>query len=257
MQGFAAPDQDVHYIQARPSLIAQVRRADLVFCTGADLEVGWLPVLLRQAGNAKVQPGQSGYLEAASAVKLLDVPVSVDRSQGDVHPFGNPHIQTDPRNIAFVAAALNERLQQLDPPHAQQYGARFDDFSRRWRNAMERWTTQGKSLHGMAVVTHHKSFLYLENWLGMIDAANLEPKPGVEPTTGHLSSLIDIVKTQHVQAIVRASYQDSRASEWLASRTGVKAIVVPHTIDSVPHTDSLFELFDAMLAALKAVQVTQ
>ena len=109
-----SPDQDVHYLQARPSLIAQVRRADLVFCTGADLEVGWLPVLLRQAGNAKVQPGQPGYFEAASAVSMLEVPTSVDRSQGDVHPFGNPHIQTDPRNIAKVAAAVAERLAKLD-----------------------------------------------------------------------------------------------------------------------------------------------
>ena len=135
------PQQDPHYIQARPSLIAKVRRAQLVVCTGADLEVGWLPLLLRQGGNAAVQPGQPGFLNAADFVELLEKPSSVDRSLGDVHPYGNPHIQTDPRNIAKVAAALADRLAMLDGANAATYKQRYEDFA-------QRWAGRGRALDG-------------------------------------------------------------------------------------------------------------
>jgi zinc/manganese transport system substrate-binding protein len=248
------PDQDVHFIQARPSLIAQVRRADLVFCTGADLEVGWLPVLLRQAGNGKVQPGQAGFFEAASAVQMLEVPSSVDRSQGDVHPFGNPHIQTDPRNIGRVAAALAERLAKLDAADAPLYAQRAREFDERWTKAVAHWTELGKPLNGMQIITHHRSYVYMERWLGLEEVGNLEPKPGIEPTTGHLAELLDQAHSKHVKAIVRSSYQDSRASDWLSGRTGVKAILLPHTVGSVPGTDNLFGMFDVILARLLEAQ---
>ncbi|HYM34092.1 MAG TPA: zinc ABC transporter substrate-binding protein [Steroidobacteraceae bacterium] len=252
-----APDQDVHYIQARPSLIAQVRRADLVFCTGADLEVGWLPVLLRQAGNGKVQPGQPGYFEASSAVQMLEVPTSVDRSQGDIHPYGNPHIQTDPRNIEKVAAALSERLAKLDAANAKFYEQRAHDFLQAWRRSIEKWTELAKPLRGMQIVTHHRSYVYLEHWLGIEELGNLEPKPGIEPTTGHLAELLDQVRNKIVKAIVRSSYQDSRASDWLAGRTGVKAIVLPHTVGSVPGTDTLTQMFDVIIARLLEANATR
>lgn len=248
------PDQDVHYIQARPSLIAQVRRADLVFCTGADLEVGWLPVLLRQAGNGKVQPGQPGFFEAASAVQLLDVPTSVDRAQGDVHPYGNPHIQTDPRNIGKVAAALAERLEKIDAPNAALYSQRAKEFADAWSKSVEKWTEMGKPLAGMQIVTHHRSYVYMERWLGIEELGNLEPKPGIEPTPGHLAELLDQVQHKKLKAIVRSSYQDARASDWLAGRTGVKGIVIPHTVGSVPGTDRLTQMFDVMIARLLEAQ---
>lgn len=244
------PDQDVHYIQARPSLIAQMRRADLVFCTGADLEVGWLPVLLRQSGNGKVQPGQPGFLEASSAVQLLEVPTSVDRSQGDVHPFGNPHIQLDARNIGKVAAALAERLAKLDSANAAYYKQRDSDFQQRWNAAVEKWTEQAKPVNGMPIITHHRSYVYMDHWLGTEEIGSLEPKPGIEPSTGHLAELVEQVRSKHVKAIVRSSYQDSRASDWLSGRTGVKAIVLPHTVGSVPGTDDLFGMFDVMVTRL-------
>jgi zinc/manganese transport system substrate-binding protein len=245
-----SPDQDVHYLQARPSLIAQVRRADLVFCTGADLEVGWLPVLLRQAGNGKVQPGQPGYFEAASAVTMLEVPTSVDRSQGDVHPFGNPHIQTDPRNIAKVAAALADRLAKLDAADAAVFAQRAHDFAERWNKALANWTKLSEPLKGMQIVAHHRSYVYLEQWLGLEEVGTLEPKPGIEPTTGHLAELLEQIRSKQVKAIVRSSYQDSRASDWLSGRTGVSAIVLPHTVGSVPGTDTLFTMFDTIVARL-------
>jgi zinc/manganese transport system substrate-binding protein len=250
------PDQDVHYIQARPSLIAQVRRADMVFCTGADLEVGWLPVLLRQAGNGKVQAGQPGYFEAASAVQLLEVPTSVDRSQGDVHPFGNPHIQTDPRNIGRVASAFAERIAKLDAPDATIFAQREHDFSERWNKAVTHWTELAKPLNGMQIVAHHRSYVYLEHWLGLEELGTLEPKPGIEPTTGHLAELLDQVHSKHAKAIVRSSYQDGRASEWLSGRTGIKAIVLPHTVGSVPGTETLFAMFDVLIARLLDAQQT-
>ena len=248
-----SPDQDVHYIQARPSLIAQVRRADLVVCTGADLEVGWLPVLLRQGGNAKVQPGQDGYLEASSAVQLLEVPASVDRAMGDVHPYGNPHIQLDPHNISKVAAALATRLAKLAPADAALFQQRAKDFDERWSKAMERWQASAPPLKGMQIVTHHRSYVYLDHWLGLEELGSLEPKPGIEPTTGHLAELLDQVKSKHAKAIVRSVYQDSRASDWLSSRTQIPAIVLPHTVGSVPGTDDLFGLFDVIVKRLNEV----
>src|SRR5438093_11436683 len=140
--------QDPHQIQAKPSLIARARNADLVVCTGAELEIGWLPVLLQQSGNAKVQPGQPGNFAAADFVRKLEVPALVDRSQGDVHAGGHPHIQTDPRNIAQVATALGTRLQQVDPAHAADYAKRQADFTQRWQQAMTRWSTQAAPLKG-------------------------------------------------------------------------------------------------------------
>jgi zinc/manganese transport system substrate-binding protein len=245
-----SPDQDVHYIQARPSLIAQMRRADLVVCTGADLEVGWLPVLMRQGGNAKVQPGQDGYFEASSAVQLLEVPSSVDRSMGDVHPFGNPHIQLDPNNIGKIAAALAVRMEKLDSADAETFKQRAADFNARWEKAVAKWTQEGAALKGMQIVTHHRSYVYLDHWLGLEEIGSLEPKPGIEPTTGHLAELLDQMKNKHVKAIVRSSYQDSRASDWLSSRTSVKAIVLPHTVESVPEAKDLFGMFDVIVARL-------
>jgi zinc/manganese transport system substrate-binding protein len=243
--------QDVHYIQARPSLIAQVRRADLVVCTGAGLEAGWLPLLLRQGGNAKVQPGQPGFLEASQHVEMLEVPVSVDRSQGDVHPYGNPHIQTDPRNILPVADALAERLAALDPGGADGYRRRHADFVARWQEAVTGWTERGRALAGMAIVTHHKSWVYMVSWLGLDEVATLEPKPGIEPSAGHLARLLDQIGHGGVRLIVRTSYESSRASDWLSGRIGAPAVVLPHTVGSVEGTDDLFGVYEVMLRRLE------
>jgi zinc/manganese transport system substrate-binding protein len=243
--------QDVHYIQARPSLIAQVRRADLVVCTGAGLEAGWLPLLLRQGGNAKGQPGQPGFLEASQHVEMLEVPVSVDRSQGDVHPYGNPHIQTDPRNILPVADALAERLAALDPGGADGYRRRHAEFAARWQEAVAGWTERGRALAGMAIVTHHKSWVYMVSWLGLDEVATLEPKPGIEPSAGHLARLLDQIGHGGVRLIVRTSYESSRASDWLSGRIDAPAVVLPHTVGSVEGADDLFGVYEVMLRRLE------
>lgn len=236
--------QDPHHIEARPSLIAQMRRADLAVCTGAELEIGWLPVLLRQSGNAAIQPGQPGYFEAARQVVLLEKPSVLDRSQGDVHAAGNPHIQTDPRNIARVAQALGARLAAIDPGHAAAYQARLADFNTRWNAAMARWQAQAAPLRGMPIAVQHEGFPYLENWLELKQVAVLEPKPGVEPSLGHLADVAAHLKITPARAVIRAAYQNPRPSEWLAGHAGIPAIVLPFTVGGSARAKDLFGLFD-------------
>jgi zinc/manganese transport system substrate-binding protein len=236
--------QDPHHIEARPSLIARLRQADLLVCTGAELEIGWLPVLLRQAGNARVQPGRPGYFEAASHVRMLEVPARLDRAEGDVHAAGNPHIQTDPRNIGRVATALAERLAQVDPAGASYYQARYRDFATLWEAAIKRWEQLAAPLKGVHIVVQHKGFPYLENWLGLREVAALEPKPGIEPTSAHLTAVLEQLRRQPAKMILRASYNDGRASEWLAERTKIPAVMLPFTVGGSDKAKDLFELFD-------------
>jgi zinc/manganese transport system substrate-binding protein len=236
--------QDPHHIEARPSLIARLRQADLLVCTGAELETGWLPVLLRQAGNARVQPGRPGYFEAASHVRMLEIPARLDRAEGDVHAAGNPHIQTDPRNIGVVATALARRLAEIDPAGANHYQARQRDFAQRWDAAIKRWGQQAVPLRGVHIVVQHKGFPYLENWLGLRQIAALEPKPGLEPTSGHLAELLEKLRREPAQIILRAAYHDGRASEWLAERAGIPVVVLPFTVGGTDQARDLFSLFD-------------
>ena len=249
--------QDPHQIQAKPSLIARARSADLVLCTGAELEIGWLPVLLQQSGNARVQAGQPGNFAAADLVRKLDVPGQLDRAQGDVHAAGNPHIQTDPRNIALVAQALAARLAQLDPAHAAEYGQRQADFSQRWQQAITRWTAQAAPLRGMAVVSQHKAYVYLYDWLGLKEVAVLEPKPGVEPTASHLQSVLASLKTSPARMVLYSAYQDARPSEWLSKNAGIPAVKLASTVGGTEGAKDLFGLFDDMLDRMLAAGARQ
>ena len=247
--------QDPHYIQARPSLIAQMRRADLVVCTGAELEIGWLPVLMARGGNPRVKPGTDGYFEAASFVPMLEVPQRLDRAEGDVHPSGNPHIQLDPRNIARIAPALSERLAKIDPENAADYRKRLEDFSQRWQSALQRWDTEAASLKGMPIVVHHKSWAYLNQWLGLKEIGTLEPKPGVPPSSSHLAELLETLKATPAKAVIRAPYQDPRASEWLIKQVpGLVMIEMPFTVGGNAQATDLFGLFDSSIALLKGAQ---
>lgn len=242
--------QDAHQIEARPSLIARVRNAQLVVCTGAELEVAWLPLLLRQSANGTVQPGTPGYLEAAGAVTLLEVPASVDRAQGDLHAAGNPHIHTDPRNIAAVAGALAQRLAALDPAHAADYRRREADFARRWREAIARWEAQAAPLRGVPVVVQHRSWVYLFAWLGLREVGTLEPKPGVPPSTAHLNALMTQLRAQQARMILRAAYQDDRAARFVAEREGIPLVVLPYTVGGTEQARDLFSLFDDTIRRL-------
>ncbi len=242
--------QDPHHIEAKPSLIARARNADLVVATGADLEVGWLPLVLQQAGNPKVRPGQSGYFEAAAFVTLRDKPARLDRADGDVHAAGDPHIQTDPRNIARVASALSARLAEIDPANADTYRARYRAFDDKWRTAIARWERAAAQLRDVPVLVQHKGFTYLIAWLGIKEVAALEPKPGIEPTVSYLSEVLATIRRQPVKMVLRAAYQSDRASQWIAERAKIIPVVLPFTVGGNAAAKDLFSLFDDTIARL-------
>jgi zinc/manganese transport system substrate-binding protein len=247
--------QDPHHIQAKPSLLARARRTQLVVCAGAELEIGWLPIVLRQSGNDAVQPGKPGYFEAANYVHRLEVPTSLDRSAGDVHAGGNPHIQTDPRNIGLVATALAQRMAEIDPANAAYYKTRYTDFTQRWDAALLRWNKQAAPLKGVAVVAHHRSWAYLNNWLGLHEVAELEPKPGVEPTAAHLEDVLALLKRDPARIIIRSAYEDAHASEWLADHARIPAVMLPFSVGGSDKAKDLFGLYDDTLARLlQAIQ---
>lgn len=242
--------QDPHRIEARPSLIARARSADLVVCAGAELEAGWLPLVLSQSGNARIQAGQPGYFEAASAAELREKPAKLDRAMGDVHAAGNPHLHLDPRNVAKVAAALAQRMAEIDPERRTGYETRLQDFSARWQQAVRRWETQAAPLKGMPVIVQHRNFSYLVAWLGMREVAALEPKPGLPPGTAHLAEVLERHRRDPAKAVLRAAYDDPRPSEWLAGRAGLRAVVLPYTVGGSPAAKDLFGLYEETIALL-------
>lgn len=247
--------QDPHRIQAKPSLLAHARQAQLVVAVGADLEVGWLPLVVRDSGNPAILPGQPGYFEAAAWVRRLEVPTVLDRANGDVHPGGNPHIQLDPHNVLKVGVALAARMAELDPADAPLFQARFKAFSTKWQAAIARWEKEAAPLRGVAVLVHHQSFVYLSNWLGMKEVGSLEPKPGIEPTSGHLSELLAHQQTTPARMVLRAAYQQDGPSLWIAGKTGMPAVMLPFTVGGTPEARDLFGLFDDTLQRmLKALR---
>jgi zinc/manganese transport system substrate-binding protein len=242
--------QDPHHIRAKPSLLAAMRKADFVICSGAGLEVGWLPVLLQKSGSPQVQLGQRGNLMASDYVTRLEVPMTVDRSEGDIHPEGNPHVHLNPHNIGLVAAELVKRLGVVDSANAAFYQSRYRDFSKQWDAATKRWEKNAAGLRGARFITHHKSLTYLLNWLGMVEAGTLEAKPGIPPTTSHLEALLAQQRSNPAKAILRTPYESEDASQWLSEKTGVPAVVLPYTIGSDNHSSDLFAFFDRTVALL-------
>ena len=244
--------QDPHQIQARPALISRLRNADLAVCTGAELEIGWMPVLLRQSSNAKVQPGQPGYFEAAQQVTLLEKPERLDRAEGDVHPAGNPHIQTDPRNMRIVAAALAKRLAEIDPAHAAGYAQREQAFDANLVQTMQRLAAEAAPLKGVKFVSYHKSWVYLANWLGMTEAANIEPKPGVPPGSAYIADLLDRIPAMQIRLIVYAAYEDPKPSQFVAEKSKLPAVMLPFTVGGTDGAKDLLGLYDDTVKRLLA-----
>ena len=247
--------QDVHRVDAKPSLVARARSADLLVATGAELEIGWLPVLLQESGNRRIQPGGPGYFEAAAQVRLLEVPSQVDRSMGDIHPQGNPHIQLDPNNIAAVARALTQRLIQVDAANAATYTSRGMDFQTRWQAAAAKWAAQAAPLKGTKVVVIHRDQVYLCNWLGLVEVAAIEPKPGVPPSAGYLVQLVTKLSANPARMILRSAYSDPKAAEWLSQHIHEPVVLLPGSVGGTSEAKDLFGLFqdtvDRLLAAAK------
>lgn len=245
--------QDPHRIEARPSLIARARGADMVVCTGAELEVGWLPLVLMQSGNPKIQAGQPGYFEAASAAVLIERPSRVDRSMGDVHAAGNPHLHLDPRNISRVAKVLAAQMSALDAQNASYFIGRELAFQARWREATARWERAAEPLKDLPLVVHHKNLSYLIAWLGMREIGTLEPKPGLPPSTAHLAGLLAALQRTPAKAVVRTAYQDPRAADWLARQAGLPSVSLPYTVGGSARAIDLFTLYDDTIAKLLEV----
>ena len=245
--------QDPHRIEARPSLIARARSADLVVCTGAELESGWMPLVQSQSGNAKIHRGAPGYFEAAGHVALIEPPQRVDRSQGDVHASGNPHVHLDPANVAEIAESLAERMAQIDRPEAAQYRERGKAFVARWREAAARWQKQAAPLKGLPVVVYHRDLSYLLRWLGMREVGSLEPKPGLPPSATHLTGLLDSLKANPDKDVLRSAYNDPRAAQWLSERAGIPVVVLPYTVGGADKATDLFALYEITLASLLKV----
>ncbi|WP_354004411.1 metal ABC transporter substrate-binding protein [Ramlibacter pallidus] len=246
--------QDPHHIEARPSLIAQLRKADLAVCTGAALEAGWLPMLQQRAGNPKVQDGAPGMVYAADHVKLIDPRPAGGVFDGDVHAAGNPHVQLDPRRMADMAAAIAQRLEQVDPSGAAGYRSRLAAFQADWQGRIAQWERRAAPLRGTRVVAQHSTFAYLWRWVGMEQVADLEPKPGVPPTPGHLQKVLEQVRSAPPRAVVVSAYQDPRGAQWLAQQlgAGVTVLQLPSTVTEEAPAETLAGLYDHLLDRLLA-----
>jgi zinc/manganese transport system substrate-binding protein len=247
--------QDPHQIQARPSLIAKARNADLTVCTGAELEIGWLPMIAQQADNSKIAAGQPGDFNATNYVHLLEQPSRLDRAEGDIHAAGNPHIQTDPRMMPPVAKALAARFAQLDGANAAYYQAREADFEKRWSAALAKWSAEAAALKGVPIAVQHHAWIYMENWLGLHEVVPLEPKPGVPPSSGYLAQVLQKLQAQPVKFTIRAAYEDDRPSQFISEKAGIPAVVLPFTVGGTDGAKDLFSLYDdtinRLLAGLK------
>lgn len=245
--------QDPHHIEARPSLISALRRADLAVCTGAELEAGWLPMLQQRAGNPRVQDRQPGMFYAADYVTLIDPRPPGGLFDGDVHPGGNPHFHLDPHRLLEVAEGLAERMQEIDPANAARYGERLSAFSAAWKTRIAQWEARAAALKGKQMAAQHTTFAYLWNWLGIRQIADLEPKPGMPPTPGHLQRVLGETRNQPL-AVVVSSYQDPRPAQWLAQQLGggVAVLQLPATVEEEGRTSELAGLFDHLIDRLLA-----
>src|SRR5438445_8201766 len=245
------PLQDPHRLEARPSLVSRMRSADLVICSGSELEIGWLPLLFTQGGNDRIQPGSPGYIEASQYVLRLEVPKVIDRALGDIHPAGNPHIHLDPRNIAKVAEVLAGRLAELDHANAELYKTRADSFAKRWQSATEGWAKRAAPLKSVPVVVYHKDMSYFINWSGMREAGALEPKPGIPPTPSHLAELVERMQRNPAKVIVYSPYKNPKAAEFLSERAKIPDVMLPFTVGGTEKAKDLFGLFDDTIDRLR------
>ena len=239
--------QDPHHIQARPSLIAKARQAELLICTGAELEIGWLPILLRKAGNGNIMPGQPGHFSAADHVQLLEQATILDRSKGDMHAAGNPHFHLDPYRIKQIALSLSQTLSNIDPAHRSHYQQQLALFTQRLDSQISIWEARAKSLQGKLIVVHHDSWIYLEKWLKLDKVATLEAKLGIPPSSAHLSQVLEKMRATPADFIIHTDYQNDRAARWLSEKTNIPVISLS---SSVANDEDIFQWFDRLINAL-------
>ena len=241
--------EDPHFIVPKPSFIAKLRGADLVIINGAGLEIGFIPILIQQANNPRIQTSK-GFLDLSQHVHLIEVPTNVSRSEGDIHPEGNPHFALDPHNIPILAGAIKAKLCDLDAKNSQEYETRFAEFKRQWDGKMKGWDHTLSVLRGKRVGQYHKLFEYFLSSYHLSLAGTIEPKPGIPPTARHIEELIEEAKSQKVDFILQDVYHEKRSAQFVAGKTGAKYVLFPHDIGAVPEAKDLFSLFDDIVRRL-------
>ncbi len=254
VESLARGDQDPHYIEPKPSFAGKMSRADLLIEVGLGLEVGWLPVLLTQSRNQKIQPSAPGHLKASDGIRLLEIPTgAIDRSQGDIHPEGNPHYWLDPRNGLIIAKAITEKLSALDPANAALYQKNFRSFKEDFSKKITLWAKELSPLKGKELVTYHKSLSYFADWAGFNVAGFVEPKPGIPPSPAHILSLIDMIKEKKVPAVITESYYDAKASQQVAEKGSAKLLLIPTSVGGEAGITRYEDLFSAIVKKMKGV----
>jgi len=243
---------DPHFARAKPSMIRKVYGADLLLLIGADIEIGWLPALLRSGRNSQVLPGNPGYLDLSTVVTLLDRPTKpVTRDMGDVHAQGNPHYWLDPKNGLLMAQAITERLLILDPDNNDAYQSNLAAFQKRVKEKIKMWQTTLSPLNGDKVIAYHTSLIYLANAFGFQIADEVEPKPGISPTASHLNRLIKRIEDYQIKLLVMEPYYERRSARFLQSKTGIRIAVIPQSVGAKPGIGNYIQLFDAIVTELK------
>jgi len=252
VESIAKGYQDPHFVEAKPSFLLKLRHADLLVVVGLDLEIGWLPPLITQSGNPKIQPASSGYLDASQFAEILEKPEGpVSRAMGDVHPLGNPHYWLDPDNGRRIAKGISNRLAEMDPSDAAYFQQRFQDFDKRLSAAEQNWDAQMKAYRGRKVVTYHKSWPNFAKHFGLDVVGYIEPRPGIPPTPGHTIDLIQQMKRDNVKVIMVEPYFDLKTPNNIASATGGRVLVMLPSVGGEKEVTDYFKLFDYDIALLK------
>jgi zinc/manganese transport system substrate-binding protein len=245
--------QDPHYIQAKPSFMLQVNRADLLIYQGLELEIGWLPILIQGGRNKKVLPGRLGLLDLSQSITPLNIPMrGVDRSVGDIHPLGNPHYHLDPQNGFLMANYISRRLTQLDPSNADAFKANLENFSKRLENKIKAWKARMEKFLNFKVITYHATWNYLLDFLYLESVGTIENRPGIPPTGKHLSELAAAMKQTHTRVILQSNFFENEFSELLASKTNGEVLVLPASVGGSKDAQSYIALFDVLINKLES-----
>jgi len=235
----ASAKRDPHFIIPKPSLIPAIARADLLIANGAGLEIGWLPPLLKSANNPKVRIGSKGFVDVSRAVHLIDVPKSVSRAMGDIHPEGNPHFDTDPHNVLPIAKLITKKLITSDTAHKSTYTQNLQVFTQKWKTFLRSFDASMKSCKGKKVIQYHELYNYLLKRYGIHSVANIEPLPGIAPSSKHTLQLILQMKKEHITTILQDPYHEKKTAKFIAAKTDAKVVVLPHDVGSVSGSDTL------------------
>ncbi len=242
---------DPHFVVPRPSLISKLRSADALIMNGGQLEIGWLPPLIRRANNPKVQSGAVSFLNLSRYVDMIQKPRSVDRSQGDVHPDGNPHYQLDPNNITVLAGTVAAFLISIDREHKAVYEANYAAFEKEWKGHLAKWKAKMVPRTGMQIIQYHNNLAYFNKAYGLVNIGTIEPLPGIPPSSRHTLELINLIKTEKPQYILHDVYHSTKTAEYISSKTGIKIIKMPHDIGALDSVTSLVGLFDYLTEAIQ------